>query len=671
MVTKNILGIEVCDSGYEELLASLDQDIIRKRKRTVFAVNPEKIYACTHDNKLKRIINDASYKIPDGIGVIFASILNGQRIKKRILGVELMDKLCELAAMKSYSVFLYGAKPSIAGKAADRLKEKYPKLRIVGHIDGYNSDKKQVVESINREKPNILFVALGSPRQEQWINDNKDSLDVNLFQGVGGSFDVLSGTVKRAPKFFRMSGLEWLYRLLQDPKRINRQRNLPKFASAVIRKRFEDLSISKKTTAAVALFLALQPLIDLLTAYGERHTDNAVSFGAIIRALVMAFAVIYILLLSGSRHRRREFILLGALLAFSVAYLTHGAAARGLGATLGEVSYLLKFLYFPTILIFLWSLYSQDNLKLTSKIFIFPVFLYSALLILAQISGTTSYAYESLMLGNIGWFYSPNEISAILAIAAPIVMAQLFNKKSSYAFYIFFACYVSASLILGTKATLLAILFSVLFYGILFAVKKIKQHRLDKRSLRYFAVILVAMTTLAIVLPITPVGRSVRSSIEKSTVATANSPTTKAETILSIILSNRNTYLAVKYEAHKDDSVLDKLFGTGYTDPKIKENRKNLELDFHDIYYNGGLVALLVYLGLLGYIAFAMLRGVGVAVSTILHNIAAWKYILATTFAFGLALVAGHVLSAPSVSTYVAALYIATLATIRRDNYEN
>jgi N-acetylglucosaminyldiphosphoundecaprenol N-acetyl-beta-D-mannosaminyltransferase len=137
--------------------------------------------------------------------------------------------LCEAFAKNNKSIFLYGGQPGVAEKACECLKILYPDINITGVLNGYEKDEQIIRSTINTANPDIVFVALGSPVQEYWIVNNMDHLSAQVFQGVGGSFDVISGRVKRAPSFFRKLGLEWLYRLLKEPVRWKRQTILPKF----------------------------------------------------------------------------------------------------------------------------------------------------------------------------------------------------------------------------------------------------------------------------------------------------------------------------------------------------------------------------------------------------------------------------------------------------------
>lgn len=229
MNKENILGVDVSPLSYEDLKKNIEKDIENNKKSFIVAINPEKILKARKDEKLKELLNNATYEIPDGIGVIYASKLRKGNIKTRITGIDSMEMLCKLSEEKKYKIFMYGAKEETIKKAKENLEIKFPNIQIVGAINGYEKDNDKIISSINKSKADIVFVALGSPKQEYWITENMDKVSAKIFQGVGGSFDVFSGNIKRAPKWMQKIGLEWLYRLIKEPKRIFRQIKLVKF----------------------------------------------------------------------------------------------------------------------------------------------------------------------------------------------------------------------------------------------------------------------------------------------------------------------------------------------------------------------------------------------------------------------------------------------------------
>jgi N-acetylglucosaminyldiphosphoundecaprenol N-acetyl-beta-D-mannosaminyltransferase len=207
------------------------------RPHVIYAINPEKNFSVPRSPSLHRSFREADLLIPDGIGVVAAArMIYGARIS-RVPGVELSARICALAAEKGYRIFIYGGKEEVSLRAVEVLRDRFPGIQILGRANGYLQDDQMegLIDQINRSKAEILFVALGSPRQELWISEYKDSLKtVRLCQGIGGTLDTIAGTVQRAPEFWRRWNVEWLYRLLAEPKRIKRQSVLPVFATQVL-----------------------------------------------------------------------------------------------------------------------------------------------------------------------------------------------------------------------------------------------------------------------------------------------------------------------------------------------------------------------------------------------------------------------------------------------------
>jgi N-acetylglucosaminyldiphosphoundecaprenol N-acetyl-beta-D-mannosaminyltransferase len=205
----------------------------------VIAVNPEKVMKACKDPRMLDVLQMSGLLIPDGIGVVFAARVLGLGQMERVPGSDLMPAICERAARKGYKVFLYGASPEVNQEVVSILCARFPGIRIVGHQHGYVTEDQMpgLIERINASRAEVLFVALGSPRQEFWMKTYLPRLNVKVCQGVGGTFDVLSGRVRRAPAIFRKIHLEWLYRLGTNPGRVLRQFALPEFAFNVLWKK--------------------------------------------------------------------------------------------------------------------------------------------------------------------------------------------------------------------------------------------------------------------------------------------------------------------------------------------------------------------------------------------------------------------------------------------------
>lgn len=218
----------------------------------VFALNAEKLVQSWQNPRVRTLLQKATVLIPDGVGTcIGARLLNGVRME-RVAGSDLMPELCERAERQGLSIYLYGASPASNAGALKTIRQRWPRLRIAGASHGFEppgtvEDLERlddpaladtVAARIKAAQPDIVFVGLGSPRQESWMATVGVHLPVGLLQGVGGTIDVLSGTVTRAPQLWGRMGLEWLYRLLQNPRRWQRQLALPRFLGLILRERF-------------------------------------------------------------------------------------------------------------------------------------------------------------------------------------------------------------------------------------------------------------------------------------------------------------------------------------------------------------------------------------------------------------------------------------------------
>jgi N-acetylglucosaminyldiphosphoundecaprenol N-acetyl-beta-D-mannosaminyltransferase len=231
MATVDLAGILIDNLTINEALAKVGNFLTANTPHLIVTPNPEIIVDCQNNQGLKDIINQADLRVADGISLIVVSKLLGKPIKERVTGIDLMQKVIELAAKQGYSIFLLGSAPGVAEKAAIKLREKEPNLIITGTHHGYfnDADDYQIIKTINAAKSDILFVGLGAGRQERWLSNNLDKLGVKIGMAIGGSLDVLSGRKNRAPKWVQSLYIEWLYRLFTEPQRWRRQLALPKF----------------------------------------------------------------------------------------------------------------------------------------------------------------------------------------------------------------------------------------------------------------------------------------------------------------------------------------------------------------------------------------------------------------------------------------------------------
>ncbi len=239
---KNLLGVPVDLCHPDEFISRIEAGFHSPVPRTVLAVNPEKIMLSRKDRDLSRALRQADFLIPDGIGVIIGlKLLYGRRIAGavRIAGIELMEALLRFADRTGKRVFLFGGAAEVNEKAARIISHRYPGLVLAGHRHGYVDEYQAgaLVQEINSLGVDILFVGLGSPKQEKWIQKYRNGLNTKICMGVGGSFDVIAGKISRAPEWTQKAGLEWLYRLYREPGRIKRQLALPRFALEILKER--------------------------------------------------------------------------------------------------------------------------------------------------------------------------------------------------------------------------------------------------------------------------------------------------------------------------------------------------------------------------------------------------------------------------------------------------
>jgi N-acetylglucosaminyldiphosphoundecaprenol N-acetyl-beta-D-mannosaminyltransferase len=235
-----VLGVPVDIIDMSSALNYIDNRV--KQNSTgnyILAINPEKVNVLQKNPFLKRTFDNASLLLPDGIGIVLATrMLYGKKIP-RVPGADLMQNLCKEASFHGYRVYIYGSKEEVNKKAVDKLIDTYPGIKIVGRCNGYLDKNKmdELINEINNSLADILFISLGSPKQEIWIQEYLPRLKVKICQGIGGTLDTIAGDVKRAPVFFRKAGLEWFYRLLMEPKRFRRQLVLPVFAAKVLKEK--------------------------------------------------------------------------------------------------------------------------------------------------------------------------------------------------------------------------------------------------------------------------------------------------------------------------------------------------------------------------------------------------------------------------------------------------
>ncbi|WP_312334951.1 WecB/TagA/CpsF family glycosyltransferase [Anaerospora hongkongensis] len=232
----NVLGIPVDSITMESAVAKIEAFIQEASPHLIATANAEMVMLAQQDDELSNILQHASLVVPDGAGVVWAARYQGNEVRERVAGFDLTQRLLAEAAIKGYRVYFFGAGPGIAEQAKQTAEARYPGIHIVKTRDGYftEADEAEIIEDIVSMQPHILLAALGVPKQEKWLMRNLNKLQVPVAIGVGGTLDVMAGTVKRAPLWMQQANLEWLYRLLKQPQRAIRMLALPRFVLKVI-----------------------------------------------------------------------------------------------------------------------------------------------------------------------------------------------------------------------------------------------------------------------------------------------------------------------------------------------------------------------------------------------------------------------------------------------------
>lgn len=239
-----IFGVRIDNNTFDETTKIVEDYLKDNKLRTIYTPNPEIVMSAKDNHELKEIINKGDLLIADGIGLIYASMIKRKTLKGRVTGYDLSMKLLDIANENNYSFYLLGGKEGVAEAAIENIKNDYPNIKIAGYHHGYfkgshsgnegSKEELEIINDINNSSPDIIFVGLGCPNQEIWIDANKDKIKGKVIIGNGGVVDILSGNIKISPEIFRKLGLEWLHRLIREPSRIKRQIILPKFMLAVL-----------------------------------------------------------------------------------------------------------------------------------------------------------------------------------------------------------------------------------------------------------------------------------------------------------------------------------------------------------------------------------------------------------------------------------------------------
>jgi N-acetylglucosaminyldiphosphoundecaprenol N-acetyl-beta-D-mannosaminyltransferase len=250
-----VLGCAIDRLDMPQTLARCEDLIARREFAQHVAINAAKLVAMQHDPELRRIVGACELVSADGQAVVWASRLLGDPLPERVAGIDLMGELFSLAERRGFRVFILGAKADVLQKARQRIMERHPRLALVGMRDGYftEAEEAEVAEQVREARPDILFVAISSPRKEYWLGQYGRTIDVPFIMGVGGAIDVVAGITQRAPGVFQRLGLEWLYRLAQEPRRLFRRYAVTNGQFAILLARAMGHQLLRKLTSRGAM----------------------------------------------------------------------------------------------------------------------------------------------------------------------------------------------------------------------------------------------------------------------------------------------------------------------------------------------------------------------------------------------------------------------------------
>lgn len=234
----NLLGAPIDNLNMQENVQKVADFVQSGKPHQIITLNPEYLYQAQSKPELMQLVYQADLVTPDGAGIVWACKIAGTPAPERVTGIDLMLNLLPEAEKNSWGIYLLGSTPGIAEEAAANLKKQYPALNIVGTQHGYfkTAEEQEIIAQIAAAKPHLLFVALGMPRQEQFIANYKNQMQVPVSIGVGGSLDVIAGRVQRVSPWLQKLQLEWLGRLMKEPHRWRRQLVLPRFAALIIKR---------------------------------------------------------------------------------------------------------------------------------------------------------------------------------------------------------------------------------------------------------------------------------------------------------------------------------------------------------------------------------------------------------------------------------------------------
>ena len=424
-------------------------------------------------------------------------------------------------------------------------------------------------------------------------------------------------------------------------------------------------------TDLMCIFLTFHPLLDLLTSMMTRFEIGFVSIGVIVRSIFIFIMLIYLFFYNNSKYKIKSIFYIFLIILFCLFYfITKIELVTNLSFFFDEAIYLFKYLYLPITFITLINYcdqYKVDKRKIINS-FVISLALYAILLVIPYLTNTSfkSYQHKQTHLGLIGWFYSANEVSAILAMLFPLLFLYI-DKKNDVRLIFIFLITLFASIIIGTK---LAFFGSIITMCIILFYYLVNNKKYNWKNYLLVGSFLIIMILFSFNLPVVS---NIKESINKYTKVEVvekdqnieNTEKVNVEEATTIILSSRNKLVKRLYNIYKERPIIEKLFGIGFSNRESINNKyieRNVEMDFFEVFLRYGLIGFILYISLFVYIGFKVL--IYLIKSRFSLNIEKLIFLLVTCYGFGTAFLVGHVFGAPPVSIYLAFMCVFCLDTL-------
>ncbi len=400
------------------------------------------------------------------------------------------------------------------------------------------------------------------------------------------------------------------------------------------------------------IFLLSQPMIDLITSLCISFFDFNISVGMVIRALFLGICIVYLIFYSKHKDRDKYIFYIKIIGLYMFAYIINNLVLKGSPSIFVEFKSLLKIFYFPILLLVIRDAMDKRLIKINAKFLVQIAFIYTVIIFIAQLTGTQFVTYSSGKLGHVGWFYSPNEIGAILAIIAPLVIYDAVRSRQRLGYYAFLFIYLCAIFIIGTKVPFLGLVVTILSFILLYIIKMY----VEKKNYVGILVLplIAAMITTIVIAPNTPIGYNLNLHLQWLQIKNIDElyrPNNK-EKLINLVFSSRDIYLKKVIAQYKNASISEKLIGLGYSDTDGNQI-KIVEMDYYDVFYRNGILGFILIFTPFLLALWRIIQKIAKNAKKIMLDLDNMEYIVGILLALFTAFFAGHVIVAPAVSIYI------------------